>query len=443
MINRAFLAGRDIANRIKNNPDYGWSIATSYGQIGLNIVVQILLVPLYLHHLGKVEFGVLMIMLGAVNYLGLGIAWVSSGAQRIMGEFSAQGENENLERTYTLSKIIFVIYAVLTGAIALSLVWALQDNVFPDTPDLALATIRMVGVGVVYVVVLYDFNVDRLVLISIGKQAWANALSILSLAVFALVIFPVLSRGGGLVSVMAALLVGVIIARGVSFILVRKQGLHLRWPGLEGRTVLKRLLGPMGLGYGLYGALLLTLLQADTLILGALGGPLLVADFILIWKIADVGMQALWRLPESLIPYLIQMDSRGEHARMQSIYASAQKGMIFVAALAALGFALFGHDVVVMWVGAEHAPNMPWAYALAGGALFWLTIARLPAVYAFSQVRLKPLIKVTALESIGKVIFVFALFPTLGLYAPLVAINILHILGIAYLYQRLYKVQKL
>jgi len=81
-------------------------------------------------------------------------------------------------------------------------------------------------------------------------------------------------------------------------------------------------------------------------------------------------------------------------------------------------------------------------YALAGGAVFWLTIARLPAIYAFSQVRLKSLIKVTALETIGKVIFVFALFPTLGLYAPLVAINVLHILGIAYLYQRLYIVQK-
>lgn len=439
MISHVFLAGRDIVSRIKNNPDYGWSIATSYGQIGLNIVVQILLVPLYLHHLGKVEFGVLMIMLGAVNYLGLGIGWASSGAQRIMGEFSAQNETENLERTYTLSKIIFVIYAVLTGTIALSLVSALQNTLFPDNPDLALATVRMVGVGVVYVVVLYDFNVDRLVLISIGKQAWANALSILSLAVFALVVFPILSNGGELVGVMAALLFGVIVARIGSFFLVSKIGLHLRWPGVEGRAILKRLLGPMGLGYGLYGALLLTLLQADTLILGALGGPVLVADFILIWKIADVGMQALWRLPESLIPYLIKMDARGEHDRMQSIYASAQKGMILVAALAALGFATFGQDVVTLWVGVEHAPNLPWAYALAGGALFWLTIARLPAIYAFSTVRLKPLIKVTALESIGKVILIFALFPTLGLYAPLVAINILHILGIAYLYQRLYR----
>lgn len=438
MINRTLLAGRDIARRIINNPDYGWSITTSYGHIGLNIVVQILLVPLYLHHLGKVEFGVLMIVLGAVNYLGLGIGWVSSGAQRIMGEFSAQNEREHLQRTYTLSKIIFVVYAALTGGLALGLVWALQDTLFPDNPSLAVATIRMVALGVVYVVVLYDFNVDRLVLISIGKQAWANTLSILSLAVFAVAVFPVLSHGGGLVSVMAALLFGVLVARGASFVLVHKQGLRLRWPGHEGRAVIKRLLGPMGLGYGLYGALLLTLLQADTLILGVLGGPLLVADFVLVWKIADVAMQALWRLPESLIPYLIQMDARGEHQRMQSIYASAQKGMVFVAAIAALGFALFGHNVVVLWVGVEHAPDLPWAYELAGGALFWLTIARLPAVYAFSQVRLKPLIKVTALETIGKVIFVFALFPTLGLYAPLVAINVLHILGIAYLYQRLY-----
>lgn len=436
---RIVHAIHDLKRRIANNPDYGWSIATSYTHIGLNIVVQILLVPLYLEHLGKVQFGVLMFVLAAVNYLGIGIGWVSSGAQRVMGELAARNETELLERTYGLSKIIFVVYAAVTAGLTLAVVWAARGQLFQGMPNLADETLHMVALGVIYIIALYDLNVDRLVLISIGKQALANILSAVSLVVFAIAVIPILLHQGGLVGVMAGLLSGVLFARFISFLLMRQQGLRLRWPGAYGRNVLRRLFGPMGMGYAAYGALLLTLLQADTLILGALGGPLLVADFILIWKIADVGMQAMWRLPESLIPYLIQMDARGEHDRMNSIYARAQTAMITLSACAALGFGFFGQYIVQLWVGVEHTPDLPWAYALAGGALFWLTIARLPAIYAFSTVRLAPLVTVTAMESGGKIIFLFALFPALGLYAPLVAINVVHILGIAYLYQRLYR----
>lgn len=439
MPTRWIKAVRNIQRRIANNPDYGWSVASSYAHIGLNIIVQILLVPLYLQHLGKVEFGVLMIMLAGVNYLGLGIGWMVSGAQRIMGELAAQNDHEALERTYGLSRIIFFIYAAFTSCLIFSIVWMLGDQLFPETPPLAEETTRMVALGVVYVIALYDLNVDRLVLISTGKQAWANILSVISLMVFAFTVTPILSGGGQLVGVIAALLCGVLVARFISFIMMRRQDIRLRWPGAQERLVFQRLIGPMGIGYAAYGALLLTLLQADTLILGVLGGPLLVADFILVWKIADVGMQALWRLPESLVPYLIQMDARGEHERLRSIYASAQKGMFILAACAAIGFGIFGQDIVALWVGTEHAPDLPWAYPLAGGALFWMVIARLPAIYAFSTLRLRPLVSATAIESVGKIILLFALFPTLGLYAPMVAVNVIHIIGVAYLYQRLYR----
>jgi O-antigen/teichoic acid export membrane protein len=184
---------------------------------------------------------------------------------------------------------------------------------------------------------------------------------------------------------------------------------------------------------------LLTLLQADSIILGMLGGAALVADYVLIWKVADVGMQALWRLPESLVPYLIHMDAKGDHARMRAIYSSARKGMVALSAVAAVGYAIFGQAIVELWVGAENAPDLPWGYALAGGALFWMVVARLPAIYAFATIRMKPLVAVLAFETIGKVILLLALFPILGILAPLLAVNVVHVLGVAYFYQILYR----
>ena len=432
---------RDLWTRLSNNPDYLWSIVSSYGHMGLNIILQIALVPFYLRHMEKTEFGILMIVLAGINYLGMGVAWISSGGQRILGEQYAQNETAELTRTYGLMKLLFCGYALVAAVGVLLSVWLLQGVFFGDDSVLRDATLTMLMIGGIYLVLLYDINVDRLVLIATGHQFQANLLNILSLVVFAGAVFPVILNGWGLIGVMGALLGGVIVARLVAYMVLLRYRLHIRLPrlgaGSPERDVLKRLMGPMGLGYAAYGVFLLTLLQADTLILGMIGSAALVADFILVWKIADVAMQLLWRLPETLVPYLIQMDAKGEGERMHNLFSLGQKTMVALAALAALLYALFGQNIVELWVGAENTPDLPWAYALAGGAIFWMVIARLPAVYAFSRVQLKPLVMVTGLETVGKVILLFALFPVLGLYAPMAAINIVHILGIAWLYQRL------
>lgn len=428
---------RDIVRRIANNKDYGWSVASSYVQILINIVVQIVLIPLYLQYLGKVQFGVLMIVLASVNYLGLGIGWASAGAQRIMGEKYTLGEAETLQRVFGLSKIIFFLYAGLTAVGGFGVVWGTGDLWFGDDVSLRQDVIDMLLIGIVYMVVLYDLNVDRLILIAIGKQAYANALTAISLVVFAIAVVPILGANGGLPGVMVANLIGVVIARGVAYAMLRRFDLRARLPNRNDLGILRRLVGSMGLGYALYGALLLTLLQADTILLGILGGATLVADYVLIWKVADVAMQALWRLPESLAPYLVHMDAKGENDRLRSIYITARKAMFLLAGVAGLAYAALGQKVVELWVGTENVPDAPWAYVLAGGALFWMVIARLPTIFAFSMVKLSPLVSATALEVGLKITLMIVLFPALGLYSPLVAINVIHILGLAFLYQSL------
>lgn len=428
---------REILSRVANHKDYRWSIASSYAHMLLNIVVQILLVPLYLHYLGKVQFGVLMIVLASINYLGLGLGWASSGAQRIMGEKYTEGKTDELQRVFGLSKIIFFFYAALLTSSGVLVVWGADTALFPNDPVLRHDVIDMLLVGIVYVIVLYDLNVDRLLLMAIGKQAYANILSLISLTVFAILTIVTLMNGGGLVQIMGAQLLGALCARGVSYFMLRRLALRPRFPQNDEWQTLRRLLGPMGIGYGLYGALLLTLLQADTLLLGLLLGAAVVADYVLIWKIADVAMQALWRLPESLTPYLVHMDVKGEHQRMRSIYFTARRAMFALAGVVGLAYAVLGPYIVQLWVGPENAPDAPWAYVLAGGALFWMVVARLPAVFAYSTVKLKPLVHVTALETILKIGFVLISISTLGLYAPLIAINIIHIFGVAILYQKL------
>ena len=410
-------------------------MVTAYGASGLNILVQIVLVPLYLHYLGKHQFGVLMILLALFNYLGFGIHWASSGAQRIMGELAAGGDFQKLSEFFSLTKLLFLGYAGIIGAIILSIVLSAATLGYTSEAPGEVPMTEVTLLGLVYFVITYEFTVDRMVLAAIGQQAWANGLTIVSQAVFAAAVIPTLHLGLGIPGVVTALIAGILIARCLSFVLLRRHGIHWRRPRGQGREWLARLLGPMGRGYALYGMLLITLLQVDTLLIGWLGGAVMVAEFVLVWKIADVVTQMLWRIPESLQPYLVQMDARGETARMKQLFNQGQKWLTVLGALCGGTFALLGPYLVELWVGAEQAPDNHLAYVLAGGAIFWSVRARLPAIYGFSLVRHAALNRATGIELVARVAMTLGLFPFMGYLAPLIAVNVAHVCGVAALYR--------
>jgi len=425
--------------RRRDGRDYAYSLASSYLQMAVNILVQLLLVPLYLAQLGKAEFGLLMILLGLINYAALGVGWLSGGMARLLGEFWAHGQRTEFSRAYLLSKLAYVGYAVVLSLIGLGIVWLGRDRLLGSAAHTPEQMFVVLALTALYFVAQYDFAVDRLALAAAGRQAIANLLFALSQLVYVAAVVPVLLAGGGLAEVMLCFLGGVVVARAASWLVCRRLGLQLRpgqgWAG-QARPLLRRLLGRTGVGYLLAGSIGLSL-QADTLIVGWIAGTEAAADFVLVWKVAEVGVLLLSRLPEQLQPYIIHMDARAEHTSLRAAYGKGLKLMWLIAAAAGLGYALLGPWLVRLWVGDAFAPDTPLGFALAGGAVFWLVAARWPAAFAFAMVRLRALITVSGIELLVKLALTIALFPRLGFLAPLAALNIVHICGIAWAYLRM------
>lgn len=428
-----------LRERIRRHPDYVGAVLTGYGLVALNILVQVLLVPLYLRTLGKYEFGVLMVLLSFINYSAIGITWMAGGMARALGEYAAQRDDDGFARAYALSKVVYVAYALLLAVPIVALGIHPASPLFGSVPAAHLREVRLaVLAAALYFVVHYDFSVERLAFTALQRQLAGNVLQGISLAVFVASVVPWLLGGGGLEGVLVCLLAGVVTARAASWIYWRRVGMRVRWrlPDRESLPLLRRLVGRVGIAYVAYGIVLLTL-QADTLIVGWMVGVEAAAEFVLIWKIAEVLVQIIWRIPEYLQPYIVQMDARGETERIESLYKDAMRWLQVLSLLAAVGYAVLGPWVVRLWVGEANAPQSELGYVLAGAAVFWLASARLPAIIAFSTVRLGSLIRVSAAELAGKLLLTVLLFPRLGYVAPLLAVNLVHAGGIAWAYRRL------
>ena len=102
-----------IAKIRKIVPGYISAITTGATLTGANMLVQVLLIPLYVHYLTEEKFGFLMILLSVCNFAAIGVGWLSGGVVRLMGERWSHTDKQGFNEVFTVGKIAFTAYARL------------------------------------------------------------------------------------------------------------------------------------------------------------------------------------------------------------------------------------------------------------------------------------------------------------------------------------------
>jgi hypothetical protein len=428
-----------LSTLIRNNPDYFGAAVSSFGVMGLQSIVQILLVPFYLHSLGFYMFGVLSLLMSGVAVASLGLSWAYGSILRVMGTAGARGADREFAEGYAAARWLFDGCAITLSSVAVLAGVLLGPAVLADTPaELRSDVIATALLAVVHFVVLVDLSVDQMALSVSRRQTVAYSFLMIGILVFVALVVPWLLSGGGAAGVFACLIASNVVIRVCTFIHWRRSGLDLRWrwPVSAVATAMGRLIGEMRRGYLVYG-LIAAALQTDVILVGALGGARMAAEFVLVWKIAEVLILVLWRLSENLQPELVHTHTHGDSVRLARIFARGSWLLRGAGILVGVAYAVAGPWVVRLWVGAEVAPDRPLAYALAGGAIAWLVAAKLHASFAYALGHVAPLQWVAGIELALKLALFLALFPFVDYLAPLIAINAVHVFGIAWAYTRL------
>ena len=354
----------------QNNPDYVGAVLTGYLFIGVNVGLQIFLVPLYLSKLGYAEFGVLMILFSFVNFATVGVYGFASSVLRMLGEQSTAKDARAFGATYSVSRAILIAYgSVLTFGMLAAVFWKGADlfgYVGERSGDVTTALV----LTAVYLLILFELSLNRVALNASGRQTAANIIQLIHYACFGFLVVPLLLLGGSLWGVIACLLVGAVIARFCAWVYWRHSNLPLvpfGWSWDSAQPALQRFRRRSSMAYFLY-TLVWFVMQADVMIVGWFGGAEAAATFVLVWKIAEVLLQLLSRASEHLQVEFIHMDVQGDTNRLSRVYRHGLNWMRLSSLMVGIGYALFGHWMVVLWVGEQIAPTTQWGYWFAGAA---------------------------------------------------------------------------
>jgi len=427
-----------LIDGFRSNPDYSGALISGYVLVSVNMLTQLALTPFYLHYLGESQFGTLMIILNLLNFVAIGIGWMSGGLTRLLGELWAQKDVYGLRQAFALGKYIFLVYAIIVIGLAVFSMWGWSTL---TSERISISTMEVFSASL-FLLAQYEANPERQTFVGTRHQTSGNVIEVLRIVIFSLAVFLFLPRYQNFVVILLSMTLAVLVQRFSSNIYLTKQIGELGWRKLTPamKPLLRRLAGKQGAGYLIYGVLLICL-QMDTLIIGYLGGPELAGQFSLLWRIPGFIFLIMWRIPSALQPHVIYMDARRDFVGLKYYYQIGLKRFAVIAALAALLYMIFGQKLTQIWVG-SYAPGESWMYWLSGVALFLTSLARWPISFAYALIRLRPLVKIIAIELLAKSILTVLLFPIASFAAPIAATVITHGVYATWAYLRLIQFQE-
>jgi O-antigen/teichoic acid export membrane protein len=422
-------------------PDgYITSLVSNYVALGSRIAVQLLLVPVILFYLGKEQFGVWVMIGAACNYADIGVVWLSGGASRELAKNYAAGNIERFGDAFSLIRAAYFGYALMLVAIFwLCSPWWLNAT-WNSNPGTKYAIIF----ASLYVLIRYIRVADDMVMTAQRHQKYAAWNATAEQVIFAVAVMVLLKRGEGIAGLMLAQCLGcasvlLFAWRYHKVRLINEPLMSYGWSYFRAKRCLNlyswRLVFKKGFGYFVYGFLVLTL-QMDVLWVGLLIGPEGAASWFLLFRIPEVCLLLLERIPSTFYPWAIHLETKGQWKEYARLYRKGVRIMLTLSALAALSYTLLGQSIVKAWLG-NSASEVFWHYVLASAVLFFKAGTKWHIQMAYSGGRVQSLIKISAIELCLKFILFILFWKSYGYLSLAFAMCLTYACAVFWMYRKL------
>jgi O-antigen/teichoic acid export membrane protein len=343
---------------------------TKYLFFFVNIVIGVLLLPFTMHHLGKAEYGLWMMVASMTAYFQLLDFGYGNGLVRQVTRADATG---NVDEVNTTLSTFFIVYTLI-GFVSLCGVAILVTLVAPRFPNLTadqVVTAQWV-LSILGVRVAVGFPMTVFGAVTTARQRFAltGAISIAVAIAQGVTTYIVLSAGYGLVPLVAATTL-ISLASYIGYAAAARAtfpSLHLS-PRRFSRAHVREVTA-----FSLYLFLITIAIQLgtniDSLVIGAYLGTSAVAVYTVAMRLAQYQWQLCGQASSLLFPVIVRMHANGDRAALRTTLLEGTRLALALVGGLTVCMIAFGPSLISAWMGPGFEPATGPLYVLATLGLF-------------------------------------------------------------------------
>jgi O-antigen/teichoic acid export membrane protein len=395
---------------------YVQSVLTGYLYTGVNVGINLALIPILVTRLGKEDYGIWLTIVAFVQWGAIGTGWLAPGFIKRIGDHLAR--NEFTQATHAVVNTRRLYRAIELAVLALAVVLATRPGVSVLGGEITSNLRVTILLATVWLMMQIESQIEVAILTAAQRLYVVYAVQAAVLLASGLAAGGLVVGGFGLPAVAASYATAATIGL-LAYKMSRRRSVtisddHVRFDFATIRDILSTT-APYALSIGGW-----ILLSSDIILLAFLTSPVVVATYGIAYKMVDTMLQVIWRITDATQPYFIELDALGDRPALRRLYARTNEASLILGGSFAAALFFLGHRFLEFWVGAGQAADLSIVRLLCVYAVLQ-TFVHGSVIVPFSTGRMKTLGRLQLLEGVGKIALAVVLVPALGSAGVVVA----------------------
>ncbi len=380
-----------------------------------NMAVGFFLSPYIVHHLGNVAYGVWVLTISSINYLGMLDLGMRSSVLRFVSRARTVGNHE--EASSAVSAALWVRLQVSVLVLLLSLGLALLFPVLFKVPG-SMARSAQIAVMIVgsNLAIVMSMGVFGGVVSGLNRYDLQTAVTLIQLVVRVTGVLFVLRHGYGIVAIALCEFAAALVAN-VTLVIIGKRlypELRVRLKRPE-RKILRSLWS-----YSLYAFLTTVAIQlvyqTDNLVVGGFVSTAAVTFYAIGGSLVRYTDQLTGAMTMSFVPAASTYDAAGDTAKLRTLYAGGTRAMMALSLPILTTLMIRGRTFIGLWMGPQYMQRSGTVLILLAGTMIFSQANSAAFAIAFGTDRHKITAKWAIGEGIANLVLSVLLVRPLGIY---------------------------
>ena len=342
-------------------------VAASYVNIGVGVVCNLVLIPLYVKYLGRVEYGLWIAVSGLVAYLGLLNLGITQTTANLCAEAVATSSTGRARQVLATGFWSYVrVAAIALGGLALAGPLVPWHLIFKGTAaNVGAPTLVVLACAATFLVEL-PFTLFDGCLRNLGRIEQQQVVATLQNVARLGLAFVFLWAGGRLLGLVLLLSAANLATGWLNYRLLARAlpGATLS-PQLSDATLRREMKGPSAYFLVLQAGGALAF-GSDAVIISVVLGANEVAPYSIAQRLAFMAAGAIAAISANFAPGFIEANARGDRQALRKLYRKATAISAGLGTIAAAGLLIAGPAFIRLWVGpANFVGTVPFVAIIA------------------------------------------------------------------------------